>query len=362
MVNACKHLVIGGGILGSSLAYKLAESMVLSEGQSSVYLLEKNTVASGTTSKSAGIIIKNHKTNMGSRLASKTLHDIHHFCHSQHFNSFSKVGTHNHVTNTTTPDDGYVDPYQLTQCYMKGAQRFGVKVFENCPVYSIEKTTNKDKRHLYIINKAVVAENVYNATGFRAYTIANCGDENKLPVAYMRSHYWEFYVDIKRQSSLLGRRPILLLPGIYIKFQNHKFEVGIQEKASLIINDPIYDTLPSEQEALGSLIEQSDILQGHIPNFKNSTLRNYTSGISTYTADGMPIIDIGERDKDGNITYLTISGCNGYGITWAGGLSSMIAEKDISSIEELDSKRFQNLEQGEIIELAQNIRHKKVSS
>ena len=110
MVNACKHLVIGGGILGSSLAYKLAESMVLSEGQSSVFLLEKDTVASGTTSKSAGIIIKSHKTNIGTRLASKTLQDIHHFCHSQHFDSFSKVGTHNPVTNTTTPDDGYVDP------------------------------------------------------------------------------------------------------------------------------------------------------------------------------------------------------------------------------------------------------------
>merc|ERR1711953_833714 len=145
--------------------------MVLSEGQSSVYLLEKDTVASGTTSKSAGLVIKNHKTNMGSRLASKTLHDIHHFCHSQNFNSFSKVGTHNPITNTTTPDDGYVDPYQLTQCYIKGAQRFGLKVFENCHVYSIEKATNKEKRPLYIINKAIVAENVYNATGSSAYTI-----------------------------------------------------------------------------------------------------------------------------------------------------------------------------------------------
>ena len=362
MGAACKHLVIGGGILGSSLAYKLAESMVLSEGKSSVCLLERDTIASGTTSKSAGIIIKNHKTNIGNRLASKTLHDIHSFCHSQHFDSFSKVGTYNHVTNTTTPDDGYVDPYQLTQCYIKGAQRFGVKVLQNCSVYSIEKTTSKDNRPLYIINRSIVAENVYNTTGFCAYTIANCGHENKLPVAYMRSHYWEFHVDIKTQSSLFGRRPILLLPGIYVKFQNYKFEVGIQEKASLIIHDPINDTLPSEEEGLASLIDHNDTLQRYIPNFKNSTLRNYISGISTYTADGLPIIDIGERDKNGNITYLTISGCNGYGITWAGGLSSMIAEKDISSIEELDSKRFQNLDQNEIFELAQNIRHKKVSS
>ena len=79
MENVCKHLVIGGGIIGASLASKLAAATSKSNDKSSVCLLEQNSIASGTTSKSAGIIIKNHKTDIASELAIRTLNDLNSF-------------------------------------------------------------------------------------------------------------------------------------------------------------------------------------------------------------------------------------------------------------------------------------------
>ena len=57
-----KNVIIGGGVLGASLAQKVART-------GSVCVLERNSIGSGMTSKSAGIIIQHHKTTTGSNLA-----------------------------------------------------------------------------------------------------------------------------------------------------------------------------------------------------------------------------------------------------------------------------------------------------
>ena len=88
----------------------------------SVCLLERDSIASGTTSKSAGIIIRNHKTEISSMLAARTLDDISTLSQSKKLSSFAKVGTHNVVNNNTTIEDGHVDPYELTNCYINEAR------------------------------------------------------------------------------------------------------------------------------------------------------------------------------------------------------------------------------------------------
>ena len=359
MENVYKHVVIGGGIIGASLANKLALSSSVSETKSSVCLLEQNNIASGTTSKSAGVIIKNHKTGLATQLAARTLDDINLFSESKKLQSFTKVGTYNPVKDIKTTEDGFVDPYELTHCYTKQAQKYGLKLLENYLVRRIEKIHTGTNKYLFVINNDIYAQNVYNTTGMWASSIAKGGRKKELPVAYMRSHYWEF--SPTGNSSNFKPKPVLLLPGMYIKFHRNKFEVGIQEEESFVVEDPINDDLPSENSALPSLINNYEKLKEFVPNFENARLRNYVSGISTYTADGLPVIDIEEGDRIGEGSFVTISGCNGYGVTWTGGISSILADKNDNLISQLNSSRFSNLTRSEIIRHAQDIRYNKVS-
>ena len=359
MDNVYKHLVIGGGIIGASLANKLALSSSVPEIKSSVCLLEKYSIASGTTSKSAGVIIKTHKTELATKLAARTLHDLNSFTKSKQLDSFAKVGTFSPIRNIKTTEDGFVDPYQLTHCYTKEARKHGVRLLENYPVERIDKIYTGNNEYIFSINNDIYAQNVYNTTGIWASAIAKGGRHNELPVAYMRSHYWEF--SSTGNSSNFKPKPVFLFPGMYIKFQRNKFEVGIQEEESFIVEDPINDHLPSENSALPSLINHYETLKEVVPNFENARLRNYVTGISTYTADGLPVIDIEEGDTLGEGSFVTISGCNGYGVTWAGGISSMLAGKENALISQLNSNRFSNLTRSEIIRHAQDIRNKKFS-
>ena len=242
---------------------------------------------------------------------------------------------------------------------MKGTSRFGATLYENYCVSKVVQVKSSDNPQLYLINNDILAENVYNTTGLWAFTIANFGKEKKLPVAYMRSHYWEFTLAKGLQNSKLASKPVLLLPGIYIKFHTHKFEVGIQEKESLVLDDPIKEVLPTENEAIVSLIDNYKVLEKHVPNFESARLRNYVNGISTYTADGLPIIDIVHTEKAETGNFITISGCNGYGVTWAGGIASAIANRDYNIINQLNASRFENMTHDQIINRARNIRHKK---
>ena len=340
-----KHVIIGGGVLGASLAQKLSSL-------GSVCLIEKNTIGSGTTSKSAGIIIENHKTDIGTKLAEQTLLDL-----KTLPIDYNRVGTN----PSTGVGSGWVDPYQMVQALIQKARANSAVIKENTKVLSINKQLfggprGEIREECYVVNtkqpnytseyrrknkiihpKRIVADKIYNLSGVSAQTFAS----STLNVCYMRSHYWEFN-GLDFESS----KPILLAPGFYVKYQKNKFEVGIQEKDSLVVDDP-KDFC--ENEPIGVLIDAYPMLREYINGFDNATVVSYISGLSTYTPDGLPVI---ER-IDPN--FITVSGCNGYGITWAGGLAKAIVEGDLDT---LDNNRF---ESGlDIKKLSQKIRHDKM--
>ncbi|HEY3713704.1 MAG TPA: FAD-binding oxidoreductase [Jatrophihabitantaceae bacterium] len=65
---SCGVVVIGGGCVGASVAYHLAEA-----GCTDVVLLEANTLASGSTSKTAGGIRMQHGDSLNTQLALRSL-------------------------------------------------------------------------------------------------------------------------------------------------------------------------------------------------------------------------------------------------------------------------------------------------
>jgi glycine/D-amino acid oxidase-like deaminating enzyme len=343
-------VIIGGGILGTSLAYRLSK-------KNPICLIEKNTIGSGTTANSAGIIITNHKNNIANKMAEITYNDI------NSFNiNFSQVGTIDVKENINTKN-GYIDPNDLAYYYANRAKQNGSYIIDNTKVSNIykdkdidkvsniykDKDIDKDKDKVKDINyiikinndEYICAKNIYNMTGISAQNFIN----KRLNVAYIRSHFWEF---IPKQD--IPERPILLLPGLYIKFQKNKIEVGIQEKKSFVLDNPNGE-IPNE--AFDILIKYNTILNQYF-DIDNAFLSNYIYGISTYTPDGLPVI---ERT---NNNFLTISGCCGYGITWSGGIAKLISENS-EYLKKMDNNRFDNLTNREIKEKSQLIRHTKLN-
>ena len=183
-------------------------------------------------------------------------------------------------------------------------------------------------------NGKIRAKNIINATGYQGSQFT------PLPVTNLRSHYWIARNAI-RASPIL---PILLLPGMYIRTNGYMMDIGIQEKHSKQVAE-----IPQE-DATDILLQHTDMLKQYIKNFDNLYLQQYISGISSYTADGLPVIR-----QDGRIT--SIAGCCGYGLTWAGGIGKMIASREIPA--ELCASRFDQIEQDTLDKMALDIRHNK---
>lgn len=73
-MTACEVVIIGGGCVGASVAFHLAEA-----GCTDVVLLEANTLASGSTCKAAGGIRMQHGDGLNTRLALRSLGEFSRF-------------------------------------------------------------------------------------------------------------------------------------------------------------------------------------------------------------------------------------------------------------------------------------------
>src|SRR5262249_58546519 len=72
--NTASVVIIGGGVVGCSIAYHLAR-----RGQRDVVILERETVGSGTTSKAAGGIRAQFPTETEVRFALQSLKELQSF-------------------------------------------------------------------------------------------------------------------------------------------------------------------------------------------------------------------------------------------------------------------------------------------
>ncbi|HYK84092.1 MAG TPA: FAD-dependent oxidoreductase, partial [Ktedonobacteraceae bacterium] len=74
MIESADILIIGGGVMGASIAYHLAK-----EGSSRIILLEREAICNGTTGRSGAIVRQHYSNDFTIRMAKESLTVFQHF-------------------------------------------------------------------------------------------------------------------------------------------------------------------------------------------------------------------------------------------------------------------------------------------
>lgn len=343
-------VIIGGGIIGASVAYQLALAQA---AKVDVLLLEQHTPASGTTGKSVAVLEFQHATRLAITLRQRSLaiyqrlfRDPDSGVRLQRLGGILLATTpraaqaqrkalhlqqrlgiavewlepaqlkarvpalqvEDLVGATYCPDEGYVDPYRLVMALLQEAQRCGVTVCTGTTVTGI--TVQRGRVHSVHTNRgAIAARWVVDAAGPWAKRVAAMAGVD-IPLAHtkcqimpVRPHtpfpYTIPWV-LDRQSGFYLRedagRVILLGRLVHTFHADHLLDpdayVGFSQQ-------------PDEEFAV--FVGRS--VQERIPSLAEGHVQRGWAGLRAVTPDTRPLV--GKTPVEG---FLLAAGFGGYGI------------------------------------------------
>jgi dimethylglycine dehydrogenase len=367
MKTQARVVVIGGGVVGVSTLYHLAK-----KGWSDVVLVERKELTSGSTWHAAGLLplfnlsysvgqIHKYSVKLYGELEAET---------GQHV-GFRKVSnirvartrdrwdefmyyagiaeTIGVKVNKLTPkqlkelwplceidgvlgaiqhpDDGYIQPADLTQALAKGARSRGAEIYRNTTVTAIEQLPSGE--WLVKTDKGDIAcEHVVSCSGnFARKTGAMVGLD--IPVIPVEHQYI-----VTEPSPLIKERQAKGLPEMgvlreadsswYLREESGGFVLGIYEKGAPCC----YVDGPSEQSEYELFQGELDRLEPYIetcitrvPAFGELGIKKIYNGAIAYTPDGSPIIGPAWDRKN-----FWLNEGHSFGVTAAGGAGWQLAE------------------------------------
>lgn len=357
------HIVIGGGVLGLSIAYHLAR-----DTRDNVLVLERNELASAASSRAAGLILQTTAKQTDTPLAKLTRDTIplleevlgepvgfhgvgsirvaaspgrvaelegmelaasNHripFQHLSYEDAREKAPWLNAMRPqriTYFPTDGYVDPYLFSTAYGQAARRLGAQIRPRVAVNDL--IINSDRvRGVRTTSGDIFAGSVTDAAGAWASLIsARAGFP--LPMTPTRSHYWI----TAPNSDYGGDFPATLLPDAraYVRPETGGMLIGVQETNSATFDarelpDDIDTFSPTEgEEHWDVLAAAMEGVSKFFPAIPRAQFSSYISGLSTYTPDGT--IVLGAIPACTN--FFTASGCCGNGISLSAGIGAAVS-------------------------------------
>jgi len=378
-------VIVGGGIMGCSLAYHLAH-----EGMRDVVLLEKAELTSGSTWHAAGQITHSTSSyglgkcvdyNIGlysGALEKETGQNVTwHGCGSfrlayepdemdwlRHTLSVGRslgfnielvdksfIAKHHPYYNLDgvlgalyTPDDGHVDPSGITQALASGARMQGVKIIRRCQATDIKQQANGEWK-VATEQGDIVCEHVVNAGGTYARQMGEWSGV-QIPTTSMTHHY--FVTDTVPEFEQIEKE----LPVIrddrkvsgYIRMEQKSGLIGIYEKTNP--NSVWEDHCPwgAENELFAPdydrVMPWLENAMERMPVFADLGIKRVVHGAISHPPDGNPLIGPAPGVKN----YWCCCGTQ-IGIGWGPGLTRELARwmvhgaADIS-MRDYDPRRF----------------------
>lgn len=367
MKTHARVVVIGGGVVGVGTLYHLAK-----KGWSDVVLIERKELTSGSTWHAAGLLPlfnlsysvgQIHKYSVklynsleeetGQHVGFKTVSNIRLARTKDRWDEFmyyagvaETIGVKVNVLTPQQvkeiwplcetdgllgaiqhPDDGYIQPADLTQAMAKGARSRGAEIYRNTTVTGIEQKPNGE----WVVKTDqgdITCEHVVSATGnFARKTGAMAGlDIPVIPVEHQYIVTEPHPLIRERQAKGLPEMGVLREADSswYMREENGGLLLGPYEHGAPCC----YMDGPSDQSEYELFQEDLDRLAPHIetaiarvPAFGEVGIKKVYNGAIAYTPDGSPIIGPAWDKRN-----FWLNEGHSFGVTASGGAGWQLAE------------------------------------
>jgi glycine cleavage system aminomethyltransferase T/glycine/D-amino acid oxidase-like deaminating enzyme len=353
-------IVIGGGVIGCSVAYHLTQL-----GWRDVLLLERKQLTSGTTWHAAGLLTTLRDTETQTRLAKYT-QDLYRRLEAETGQATGLIncgsiqlaitaskaeemrrglhmagcfGVDGHEISAADvkamwplasvadlsaafhfPNDGRANPTDVTQALAKGARIGGARIFEHTPVTGI-LTDSGRVGGVRTEHGEIKAEYVVNCAGIWARRVGRMADVN-VPLQ-AAEHYYLISEPVAGAHPSL---PILRDPGnsAYIREEAGKLMVGLFESVARpwgqqgIPDDFVFGDIPPDWDRMYPYIERA---MKRVPCLLDTGIKLLFCGPESFTPDHNYLM--GEAPNLRN--FFVAAGFNSLGILSGGGAGFVMA-------------------------------------
>ena len=369
-------VVVGGGIIGCSVAYHLAHL-----GWRDVVLLERDRLTSGTTWHAAGLIVtfgstsetstemRKYTRDLYARLEAETglatgfkpvgfievaidpdrLEeyrrvaafnrycgvDVHEISASDVKRLFPLARTDDILAGFYVKEDGRANPVDVTRALARGARQQGVTILEGVPVTGF-LTARGVVTGVRTPSGSIEAEYVVNCAGMWARQLgARAGVTIPLQAA---EHY---YLITEEIAGLSAACPVLEDPASYGYFREEVggLMVGLFEpvcapwKVDGVPEDFSFGELPPDWDRMAGYVETA---MRRVPASLEVGVRKLFCGPESFTPDLQPVV--GEAPELKN--YFVAAGLNSIGILTGGGLGRVLAHWIVHGRPDVDVSGF----------------------
>ena len=381
--SSTKVVVIGGGVIGCSVAYHLTKF-----GWKDVVLLERDQLTSGTTWHAAGLVsqlgpsasvtkIRKYTLDLYKNLEKEVDHsaglrlngalsiaqtdsrwqelkrqattaqlydvDLKILNKEEIKKKYPMMSTQDLKGGVLMPGDGSADPSGVTHMLAKGARKGGAKIYEQSPVETI-LTKNGRVHGVRVNGQDIECEYVVLATGMWSRQI---GEKIGVSIPlYPAEHFYVITEPIEKLSPTL---PVIrdFDSSVYFKEDAGKLLIGIFEgksipafnKTNKVPEDFSFGEFPENFEHFEPYLEKS---MKRFPILEKIGIRKFFSGPESFTPDTNSLL--GEVPEVKNL--FVSCGLNSIGIGSGGGVGKVTAEWLMNGhinedIFNYDIKRFQ---------------------
>jgi 4-methylaminobutanoate oxidase (formaldehyde-forming) len=354
-------VVIGGGIIGCSVAYHLAEM-----GCREVVLLERDQLTSGTTWHAAGLMttfgsgsettlnIRRHSMELYKRLEQETGQQtgfkpvgfievaadadrLEEYRRIAAFNRYHGIDIHE-LSPAEVKDlfpfaevgdisggfyaehDGRINPVDVTMALAKGARMKGVKILQGTPVTGV-LTRNGIVTGVRTAQGEIRSEYVVNCAGMWARQL---GEQSGVVIPNQAAEH--YYLITERIDGVQADLPVLEDPSThaYYREETGGLMVGMFEpdcapwKVEGVPDDFSFGELPPDWDRLMPYLEKA---MERVPISMEAGIRKFFCGPESFTPDLAPVV--GEAPELRN--YFVAAGLNSVVIITGGGIGRVVA-------------------------------------
>ncbi len=369
-------VIVGGGVIGCSVAYHLAEA-----GWTDVVLLERDKLTSGTTWHAAGLMTcfgSFSETSMQMRLYTRELYReleaktgqatgfnpvgfIEAAADKDRLEEYRRVAAFNRLCGLEVheispreiadrfpiaditgleagfyvPGDGRVNPVDVTMALAKGARANGVQIFEEVTATGV-KVTNERVQSVTTALGDIECDYVVNCTGMWARQFGQAHGVN-IPLQ-AAEHYYLITDTISGIDSTL---PVFEDPSAhaYYREEGGGLMIGLFEpvcapwNVDSIPQDFSFGEIPPDWDRMGPYLERA---MQRVPISLEAGIRKFFCGPESFTPDLQPFIG----EAPGIRNYFVAAGMNSVGILTGGGVGRVVANWIINGKPDVDVTGF----------------------